>query len=50
MRRTLETHFGSNIFEFVAEPYRPFVASVWVLAFMWLVCYWLYRQRIFIRI
>ena len=50
MHRTLRTHFGSTIFEFVAEPYRPFIASLWVLAFMWLVCYWMYRQRIFIRI
>jgi predicted acyltransferase len=50
VHRTLKTHFGSGVFEFVAEPYRPFVASLWVLLFMWLVCYWLYRQRIFIRI
>ena len=50
IHRTLGTHFGSHIFDFVAEPYRPFVASLWILLFMWLVCYWLYRQRIFIRI
>jgi predicted acyltransferase len=47
---TLHTHLGSRIFEFAAEPYRPFIASLWVLLFMWLVCYWLYRQRIFVRI
>jgi predicted acyltransferase len=47
---TLQTHLGSRIFEFAAEPYRPFIASLWVLLFMWLVCYWLYRQRIFVRI
>ncbi len=50
MAATLKTHFGSRIFEFVSEPYRPFIASLWVLLFMWLVCYWLYRQRIFVRI
>jgi predicted acyltransferase len=50
MAATLKTHLGSHIFEFVSEPYRPFIASLWVLLFMWLVCYWLYRQRIFVRI
>ena len=50
IHRTLGTHFGSRIFEFVDEAYRPLVSSLWILLFMWLVCYWLYRQRIFIRI
>jgi predicted acyltransferase len=50
MYATLQTHFGARIFEFVDKPYRPFIASLWVLLFMWLVCYWLYRQRIFVRI
>jgi predicted acyltransferase len=50
VHRTLVTHFGSGIFEFVAEPYRPLIASVWILLVMWLACYWLYRQKIFIRI
>jgi heparan-alpha-glucosaminide N-acetyltransferase len=48
--RTLKTHFGGGIFTFVDEPYQPFVARLWVLLAMWLVCYWLYRQKIFIRI
>jgi predicted acyltransferase len=48
--RTLRTHFGSRMFEFLGEAYEPFLARLWVLVAMWLVCYWLYRQRIFIRI
>jgi heparan-alpha-glucosaminide N-acetyltransferase len=50
LRGTLRTHFGARIFELVDEPYRPILASAWVLLVMWLICYWLYRQRIFIRI
>jgi predicted acyltransferase len=50
VHRTLKTHFGQRIFEFVDKPYQPFIVSLWVLLFMWLVCYWLYRQKIFIRI
>ena len=48
--RTMHTHFGGKIFTFLGEPYEPFLARLWVLLAMWLVCYWLYRQRIFIRI
>jgi heparan-alpha-glucosaminide N-acetyltransferase len=48
--RTLRTHFGSGIYEFLGKPYEPFLARLFVLLAMWLVCYWLYRQRIFIRI
>lgn len=48
--RTLRTHFGSGIFEFLGKPYEPMLARLFVLLGMWLVCYWLYRQRIFIRI
>ena len=48
--RTLRTHFGSGIFEFMGKPYEPMLARLFVLLAMWLVCYWLYRQRIFIRI
>jgi heparan-alpha-glucosaminide N-acetyltransferase len=47
IRGTLRTHIGQHIFD---GPYGPMVAAASVLAFLWLVCYWLYRQRIFIRI
>ena len=47
---TLKTHFGERIFEFFGHPYEPLLERVWVLLALWLVCYWLYRQKIFIRI
>lgn len=50
LERTLQTHFGSWIFGFLGAEYEPFLAQFWVLLAMWLICYWLYRQRIFIRI
>ncbi len=62
VQRTLTTHFGRQIFEFlnsktvvdgkevVDKAFEPFLISAWTLLFMWLVCYWLYRQKIFIRI
>jgi predicted acyltransferase len=48
--QTLQTHLGTGIFEFLGPEYRPFLAQLWILLAMWLICYWLYRQRIFIRI
>lgn len=48
--RTLATHFGKGIYELLGTPYQPFLHRLWVLLAMWLVCFWLYRQRIFIRI
>jgi heparan-alpha-glucosaminide N-acetyltransferase len=54
--RTLKTHFGRitaggrNMFTILDKPYEPLISHLWVLLAMWLVCYWLYRQRIFIRI
>src|SRR5262249_3966704 len=48
--RTLRTHLGARIFDFLGKPYEPLLARLWVLLAMWLVCYWLYRRRIFIRI
>ena len=32
------------------KPLRAVRRAAWVLLVMWLVCYWLYRQKIFIRI
>jgi predicted acyltransferase len=44
---TLRTHLGQNIF---AGIYGPMVQSASVLLVLWLVCLWLYRRRVFIRI
>jgi predicted acyltransferase len=45
--RTLKTHLGQDIFD---GPYGPMLQSAAVLFAFWLICLWLYRQRIFIRI
>jgi heparan-alpha-glucosaminide N-acetyltransferase len=50
LHETLQTHFGARIFDFLGPDYRPFLAQLWILLAMWLICYWLYRQRIFVRI
>ncbi len=48
--KTLQTHFGSGLFQFAGEMYEPMIQSIAVGCCFWIVCYWMYRQRIFIRI
>jgi predicted acyltransferase len=49
----LRVHFRPDIFTLwgrVDPKFEPLVQSTAVLGLMWLICYWLYRQKIFVRI
>lgn len=46
-RQMLETHLGRGTFSGV---YGPLISMAGVLAVYWLICWWMYRQRTFIRI
>lgn len=48
--RQLEIHFGSKIFTFLGDNYAPMLTATFVGLAFWLVCYWMMRQRIFIRV
>ncbi len=50
IEHTLQTHFGPRIFQVFGAAYEPIAESVFVAIVLWLICVWLYRQRIFIRI
>ncbi len=43
----LKVHFGQDIF---AGTCGPIVQSLSVLLVFWLICWWLYRQKVFLRI
>lgn len=47
---SLRTHFGAGLFEVFGKTYEPIVQSVLVLGVLWLICYWMYRRRLFLRI
>jgi predicted acyltransferase len=47
VRASLRTHFGEQLF---AGPYGPLVRGSSTLLVFWLICFWLYRQKIFIKI
>ncbi len=44
---TLRTHFGPDMF---AGPYGPLIRASSTLLVFWLICFWMYRQRIFVKI
>jgi predicted acyltransferase len=48
--KNLTTNLGSNIFKIFGEPYEPLVHGAAVLLVAWLVLYWMYRRKIFLRI
>jgi predicted acyltransferase len=43
----LRTHLGPDIF---AGTYGPLIRATSTLLVFWLICFWMYRQKIFIKI
>ena len=51
--KRLMVHLGSGIFTLyglVDTAFAPLVQSVMVMAIFWLVMYWMYRRKIFVKI
>ena len=48
--RSFRIHFGERVFEAFGPAYEPLLSGIAALAVMWLILYWLYRQKIFLRI
>lgn len=46
----IKTHLGQNIFEVAGVGYAPLVEGIAVLAVFWLILYWMYRRKLFLRI
>ncbi|HOK76142.1 MAG TPA: DUF5009 domain-containing protein [Verrucomicrobiota bacterium] len=47
---SLKTHFGQQFFQILGAPFEGMVRSVVLLIIWWLVLFWMYRRRIFLRI
>ena len=47
---SLRTHLGPNAFKFLGESYESLVSGAAVLLILWLILYWMYRRKIFLRI
>ena len=49
-RDTLQRHLGKDLFLSAGPLYEPMLQATLVGLVFWLVCVWLYRQKIFVRI
>lgn len=47
---TIKTHFGPHVFQVLGTVYEPFVQNVVALLVLWLICFWMYRRKIFLRL
>ena len=48
--KTLQTHLGPDVFKILGPDNAPFVQATAVGLVFWLVCWWMYRRKIFLRI
>jgi len=50
VRERMRTHLGQHVFESFGTPYSPVVERVGTLLVFWLILFWMYRRKIFLRI
>jgi heparan-alpha-glucosaminide N-acetyltransferase len=48
--RSLKTNLGQNVFQNLGGSYAPILEASTVLLIMWLICLWMYRRKLFLRI
>ena len=48
--RTLETHLGDRVFQIAGPVYAPMMQAILVGLCFWLICWWMFRQKLFVRI
>jgi predicted acyltransferase len=47
---SLKTHLGANAFRLFGQPYEPLVYGALIVIVIWLMLYWMYRRKLFLRI
>jgi predicted acyltransferase len=47
---SFRTNLGPDAFKFFGQPYAPFLHGAAILAVLWLLLYWMYKRKIFLRI
>ncbi|HET6884030.1 MAG TPA: hypothetical protein VFI31_28005 [Pirellulales bacterium] len=50
IRSSFGTHLGPEVFHTWGKAYEPFLAGVAVLTIYWLILWWMYRRKIFLRV
>jgi heparan-alpha-glucosaminide N-acetyltransferase len=47
---SLKIHLGQQVFEVFGQTYEPILQGTAVLLTLWLICFWMYKRKIFLRI
>lgn len=50
MAQTLETHLGDQVFQGFGPMYAPMIQATMIGLGFWLICWWMFRQKLFVRI
>jgi heparan-alpha-glucosaminide N-acetyltransferase len=50
INKALPRHLGASVFQAAGPAYEPFLLGLGVLIVEWLILYWMYRRKIFLRI
>ena len=48
--KNITTHLGKNVFKILGEAYAPLLHGATVLLVFWLILFWMYKRKIFLRI
>ncbi|MEX2044380.1 MAG: hypothetical protein WD941_03440, partial [Opitutus sp.] len=48
--KALRTHLGADTFRLFGAAYEPFVSGAAALFIMWLILYWMYKRKLFLKI
>ena len=48
--KSLTTHFGANTFKIFGPAYQTLLHGAAILLVLWLLLFWMYRRRLFLRI
>ena len=47
---TLMIHLGEHYAGFLGEVFEPLLQNLATMIVLWLICWWMYRNKIFLRI
>jgi len=50
IKESFKVHLGRHVFETLGTAYTSIVEHATILLVLWLICLWLYRRKIFLRI
>ena len=50
IQKNLKTNLGQDFFKFFGDAYEPFLHGAATMLVFWLILYWMYRRKLFLRI